>query len=123
LPSCGHCARPDGRAPGYRDARKVEDEAGEKAAHAAVDVAKRGLGERGPAWWSNDAPDYTRHMTRNTPYADWFAHLRSPRRYGFVRELDPHGGMVAGFLLVTDVTVDLRLYKAIGECRAQQVAL
>ena len=24
-------------------------------------------------WWTDGAPDYNRHMVRNTPYADWFA--------------------------------------------------
>jgi hypothetical protein len=38
-----------------------------------VDVAKRALGERGPVWWDDGAPDYNRHMARNTPYAAWFA--------------------------------------------------
>ncbi len=42
------------------------------AARAAVDCAKIALGERGPAWWDDGAPDYTR-MARNTPYAKWFA--------------------------------------------------
>lgn len=56
-------------------ARRVEDRAGEADAHAAVDRAKRALGERGPVWWQDGAPDYNRHMARNTPYADWFAGL------------------------------------------------
>jgi hypothetical protein len=43
------------------------------AARAAVDVAKTALGERGPVWWSDGAPDLTQRMARNTPYADWFA--------------------------------------------------
>ncbi|KKB78401.1 hypothetical protein VW35_11200 [Devosia soli] len=42
-------------------------------ARAAVDAAKRGLGERGPVWWTDGAPDYNRKLARNTPYADWFA--------------------------------------------------
>lgn len=42
-------------------------------ARAAVDVAKRHLGERGPPWWTDGAPDYNRRMARSTPYADWFA--------------------------------------------------
>lgn len=40
-----------------------------------VDRAKRALGERGPVWWTDGAPDYNRRMARNTPYADWFANL------------------------------------------------
>ncbi len=42
-------------------------------ARAAVDRAKMALGERGPVWWSDDTPDLTRRMARNTAYADWFA--------------------------------------------------
>jgi hypothetical protein len=44
-------------------------------ARSRVDAAKVALGERGPPWWSDGAPDYNRHMARNTPYADWFAAL------------------------------------------------
>ena len=58
-----------------RTARRDGDEAAETQAHAAVDVAKRALGERGPVWWSDGAPDLNRHMARNTPYANWFATL------------------------------------------------
>ena len=46
-----------------------------KAARAAVDQAKRGLGERGPVWWTDSAPDFNRHLAKNTPYAKWFAGL------------------------------------------------
>jgi len=56
-------------------ARKQADAPAETAAHAAVDVAKRALGERGPVWWTDGAPDLNRHMARNTPYADWYAAL------------------------------------------------
>ncbi len=41
-------------------------------ARAAVDEAKTALGERGPVWWSDGAPDYNRHLVKNTPYAAWF---------------------------------------------------
>lgn len=47
-------------------------------ARAAVDGAKRALGERGPAWWDDGAPDFNRRMARTTPYADWFAALDAP---------------------------------------------
>ena len=46
-----------------------------RAARAQVDAAKRGLGERGPVWWTDGAADSNRHMARNTPYAEWFAGL------------------------------------------------
>lgn len=38
-----------------------------------VDDAKVALGERGPVWWTDGAPDYNRKMAKNTPYADWYA--------------------------------------------------
>jgi len=44
-----------------------------KNARQRVSDAKIGLGERGPAWWSDGAPDLNRHMARNTPYAAWFS--------------------------------------------------
>lgn len=43
------------------------------AARTRVDIAKIALGERGPAWWDDGAPDYNRRMARNTPYAQWYA--------------------------------------------------
>ena len=44
-------------------------------ARARVDAAKRRLGERGPVWWSDGAPDLNRRMAANTVYDDWFASL------------------------------------------------
>ena len=46
------------------------------AAALAVDAAKHALGERGPVWWNDGAPDFNRKLARNTPYADWFAALQ-----------------------------------------------
>lgn len=51
------------------------DDAAERAARIRVDAAKRALGERGPVWWDDGAPDLNRHMAANTPYADWHAGL------------------------------------------------
>jgi uncharacterized Zn finger protein len=42
-----------------------------------VDEAKTALGERGPVWWTDGAPDYNRKLAKNTPYAEWFAGLAS----------------------------------------------
>ena len=53
-----------------RDARG--DPAALSAARSQVDEAKVALGERGPVWWDDGAPDYNRRMAKNTPYADWF---------------------------------------------------
>ncbi len=51
------------------------DPAASAAARARVDAAKRALGERGPPWWADGAPDCNRRMARNTPYAAWYAAL------------------------------------------------
>ena len=56
-------------------ARRADDAAAERDAHARVDAAKHALGERGPVWWTDGAPDLNRHMASNTPYAEWFAGL------------------------------------------------
>ncbi|MDQ3060771.1 MAG: hypothetical protein M3R45_14845 [Pseudomonadota bacterium] len=56
-------------------ALRAKDVEAEKLARQAVDVAKRALGERGPSWWSDGAPDYNRRMVRNTTYAGWYATL------------------------------------------------
>ena len=53
-----------------RDALKAKDETAEKEARARVHAAKVALGERGPVWWDDGAPDYNRHLLKNTPYAD-----------------------------------------------------
>ena len=57
-------------------AKAAGDRDGEAAAHRTVDEAKRGLGERGPVWWKDGAPDFNRHAVKNTPYADWYARSR-----------------------------------------------
>lgn len=46
-------------------------------ARAAVDDAKRALGERGPVWWNDGAPDLNRQMVANTPYAAWYVANRA----------------------------------------------
>ena len=54
--------------------RAVKDAKGEPAmtanARRRVDAAKVALGERGPVWWEDGAPDYNRHLVKNTPYVD-----------------------------------------------------
>jgi hypothetical protein len=44
-------------------------------ARARVDAAKVALGERGPVWWDDGAPDYNRRRVRGTPYRDWYEAL------------------------------------------------
>jgi len=50
-----------------------DDPAALKAARAGVDAAKVALGERGPVWWDDGAPDLNRHKVANSPYAGWWA--------------------------------------------------
>ena len=54
-------------------AKKAGDADAERRARAAVDEAKRALGERGPVWWTDGAPDFNRRLVTNTPYAEWHA--------------------------------------------------
>jgi hypothetical protein len=56
-----------------------EDPSKVKEARGRVQKAKVALGERGPPWWNDDAPDLNRHMVQNTPYAAWFAALPEDR--------------------------------------------
>jgi hypothetical protein len=55
-----------------RALRGLRTDEGRAAARAAVDWAKVALGERGPVWWDDGAPDYNRHLVKNTPYASWW---------------------------------------------------
>lgn len=57
-----------------RDANTDDETA---KARAAVNAAKIALGERGPVWWDDDMPDYTRRAPKNTPYADWWAGVQA----------------------------------------------
>ena len=50
-------------------ALRDKDAAAERAARQQVHEAKVALGERGPVWWDDGAPDYNRHLVKNTPYA------------------------------------------------------
>lgn len=54
-------------------ARRAGDRKAEDAAHHAVDEAKVALGERGPIWGDDGAPDLNRRMARDTHHAGWFA--------------------------------------------------
>lgn len=56
-----------------RDAHS--DPAATAEARRRVDAAKVALGERGPVWWTDGAPDLNRHLVGNTPYSRWFAGL------------------------------------------------
>jgi hypothetical protein len=60
-----------------KDAKSAGDRNAELEAHRRVDEAKRALGERGPVWWDDGAPDFNRHAVKNTPYAGWYSKQRS----------------------------------------------
>ena len=60
------------------EARRSGDRAAGAAAKEGVDAAKLALGERGPPWWSDGAPDFNRHLARTTPYAAWAAEQAEP---------------------------------------------
>lgn len=54
---------------------KAEEEVA--AARARVDAAKIRLGERGPVWWSDGAPDLNRRLVAHTGYADWWSGIEA----------------------------------------------
>jgi hypothetical protein len=60
-------------------ALKVREAEAERSARAAVDEIKRALGERGPVWWTDGAPDLNRRLVANTSYAHWHAALLSSK--------------------------------------------
>lgn len=51
-----------------RDALLAKDDTAVRAARSKVHAAKVALGERGPVWWDDGAPDYNRMNIGNTPY-------------------------------------------------------
>lgn len=55
-----------------------EDET--RAARAAVNEAKVALGERGPVWWDDGAPDENRRAPWNSSYAAWWEGLDEAER-------------------------------------------
>jgi ubiquinone/menaquinone biosynthesis C-methylase UbiE len=57
-----------------RSALKNQDANQLRQARQRVHLVKEALGERGPTWWS-DAPDYNRHLVKNTPYHEWYESL------------------------------------------------
>ena len=60
---------------GVKEALKTDAPEALKTAREKVQKAKVQLGERGPVWWSDGAPDYNQKAVQNTPYADWFEGL------------------------------------------------
>jgi hypothetical protein len=58
-----------------RKALGAGDAVAEAVARRRVHEAKVRLGERGPVWWTDGAPDYNRQLAVRTPYAQWYASL------------------------------------------------
>ena len=59
-----------------KTAKGRDDGALLKDARRRVHAAKVALGERGPVWWDDGAPDYNRKMAKTTPYREWFEDLK-----------------------------------------------
>jgi hypothetical protein len=65
-----------------RDANRRDDVAARTAAKLHIDGVKIALGERGPVWWSDGAPDFNRHLVRNTPYCGTTIRVRTGDNQG-----------------------------------------
>jgi hypothetical protein len=63
---------------GLRGLARGDD--GEAELRGQVDAAKRRLGERGPVWWDDGAPDEGGLHPRNSSYADWWDGLPEDAR-------------------------------------------
>ncbi len=63
-----------------QQAMRANDQAARETARQLVDETKRTLGERGPVWWDDGAPDVNRHLVKNTVYADWYGALESKQQ-------------------------------------------
>ena len=55
-----------------RAVRAAQHGEGLADARARVNAAKIGLGERGPIWWDDGAPDLNRRLVKGTCYANWW---------------------------------------------------
>ncbi len=55
-----------------RTAQQQDDEDAIRQARDAVQSAKEALGERGPVWWDDDAPDEGGLAPHNSSYAEWW---------------------------------------------------
>ncbi|WP_299149436.1 hypothetical protein [uncultured Tateyamaria sp.] len=64
----------------HRAVRFAKDEDETRAARDAVDAAKQALGERGPVWWDDGAPDEGGCHPKNSSYAQWWADLPAAKR-------------------------------------------
>lgn len=58
-----------------RDLAMTATEAERQDARARIIAAKTQLGESGPTWWDDGAPDESGLAPANSTYADWWAGL------------------------------------------------
>ena len=58
-----------------RRSRQQNDRPLAARARRRVQEAKEALGERGAVWWTDGAPDWNRHLAKNTPYGAWYEAL------------------------------------------------
>lgn len=65
-----------------KTAKAKDDDELLKDARRRVHEAKVALGERGPVWWDDGAPDYNRRMAVNTPYCAWYESLPAELKRG-----------------------------------------
>ncbi|MEQ6247626.1 hypothetical protein ABMC89_01910 [Sulfitobacter sp. HNIBRBA3233] len=63
-----------------RAVAQAGDAQAERSARDAVDAAKRKLGERGPVWWDDGAPDEGGKHPANSGYAEWWRGLDAAAR-------------------------------------------
>jgi hypothetical protein len=63
-----------------RAVRDAGDDGAMRAARAAVQTAKERLGERGPVWWDDGAPDEGGRAPWNSSYAAWWTGLDDTER-------------------------------------------
>ncbi len=62
------------------DVRRAEGDEAVGEARGRVQEAKEALGERGPVWWDDGAPDQTQIAPQNSSYAEWWAGLDAAER-------------------------------------------
>jgi hypothetical protein len=74
-------------------ARRGNDPVKLASARAQVNTAKCALGERGPVWWMDGAPDFNRHLARTSPYRDWYETITA---HALNDEVDHSGGHGSG---------------------------
>lgn len=63
-----------------RDVGRSDAEEDTRDARDRVDAAKRRLGERGPVWWDDGAPDEGRLAPWNSSYTEWWDGLAQAER-------------------------------------------